>query len=70
MMSHLSKPVQDAPHDEEEDIPDPKPHHTSPPPVSPTDPYLTLLASVNQLTLSYNQLRDDFYSTTSHFAAS
>jgi len=55
---------------EEEDIPIFELQHNSPPLFLPTDSYSTLLASVNQLTLSHNQLCDDFYSTAAHFAPS
>ena len=70
MLSHLSKPTKDAPPNEEEDILQPEPQHTSRPPVPPTDPYSILLVSVAELTLSHNQLHDDFYSMVSHFAIS
>jgi len=70
MLSHISKPAQDVSSDNEEDISVPEPQHTSPPVVPPTDAYSTLLASVTQLTLSHNQLRDDFYPTAAHFASS
>ena len=69
MLSHIYKPAQAAPLEEEEDIPEPRPQHTSPA-VPPTNPYSTLLAFINQLALSHNQLRDDFYSTASQFATS
>jgi len=62
MLSHISKSAQDVSSDEEEDISILEPQHTSPL-VPPTDPYSTLLASVIHLTLSHNQLRDDFCST-------
>ena len=68
MLSHTSKPSYDAPPEEEEELHELE--HTSPPPIPPSDPYSTLLASMNQLTVSPNKLRDDFYSTASHFAAS
>ena len=70
MLSPLCKPTQDAPPNEEEDIPEPEPYHTSSSHVPPTDPYFTFLASITQLNLSFNQLSDDFYSTASHFIAS
>ena len=69
-MSHTSKHVQGVSSGEEKDVSITEPEHTSPPPIPPTDPYSTLSASIDQLTLSHKQLHDDLYSTFSHFAAS
>jgi len=69
-MSYLPTRAQDAQPVEEEDIPEPEPHHASSPPIPPTNQYSTLLTSINQLTLSHAQLREDLYFMASHFAAS
>ena len=70
MKSHIFKPAQDVSSDEKEDIPVPEPQYTSPPLVPLTDPYFTLLVFVIQLTLSHNQLYNDFYSTGANFTSS
>ena len=70
MMSHLPHSHQDTILDEEKTIPVSEPPHTTPPPIPPTDPYFTLLTSVHNLSLSHTQLRHDFYSAATHFAAS
>ena len=67
-LSHVSKPSHDDPYEEEEEFQEPE--HTSPPPMPHSDPYSTLLATMNQLVISHNQHPDDFYSTFSFFAAS
>jgi len=70
MMSHLFHSHQDSTLDEEEIIHASEPPHTTSPPILLTDPYSTLFTSIHNLSLSYTQLRNDFYSTVTHFAAS
>ena len=69
MLSHLPTNAQDAQPVEEEDILEHESHPAFALPIPLTDPYFTLLTSINQLTLSHFQLREDFYYTTYHFAA-
>ena len=64
-MSHISKHVQGVSSRGEEDVPIPEPQYTSPLPIPSNDPYSTLSAFRDQLTLSYKQLRDDLYSKSS-----